>query len=173
MTLCHWTIDEALTKLQTESFSPVSDEDCSEPESRIVEGVQAGWIRPPDGAAFAAQLHVPPRSQSGGLAQPHKAALIEDLGQKRLAPPSSLLGFGRLNPHPLASRPAAVLSCLLPPLGLLTEPWTDTQGGGAVRGANNLSHNHHATFSEIKCSWKIIKSESDEEKEDIPQCMQK
>lgn len=112
--------------LQTGSFGAVSDEDFVSPESGVVEGVQAGRIRPPDGAAFAAQLHVSPRSQSGGLAQTHKAALIKDLGQKGLASPSSssssLLRFGRLNPHPLPSRPTAVLSCLLPPLGLLAEP---------------------------------------------------
>lgn len=130
--LPHWAIDKDLAMLQ-------SDEDCGEPEPGVVEGVQAGWIRPPDGAAFAAQLHASPRSQSGDLAQAHKAALIEDLGQKRLAPPSSLLGFGRLNPQPLPSRPAAVLSCLLPPLDLLAEPWTDTQRGGAVRGPAILS----------------------------------
>lgn len=116
---------------RTKSFIAVTK--TTEPESGIVEGVQAGWMRPPDGAAFAAQLHVSPRSQSGGLAQTHEAAFIQDLSQERLAPPSSLLGFGRLDPHPLPSRPAAVLCGLLPPLGLLTEAWTDAGRKGRER----------------------------------------
>lgn len=110
------------------------------PESGVVEGVQAGRVRPPDGAALAAQLHAPPGSQRGGLAQTHKTALFEDLGEQGLAPPpSSLPHLGRLDPGPLPSRPAAVLSRLLPPLGLLAEAWTDGEtqqaaGGGGVEG---------------------------------------
>ncbi len=46
------------------------------PEAWVVEGVQVGRVRPSDGVAFTTQLHVPPRRQSCGLAQAHKAALI-------------------------------------------------------------------------------------------------
>jgi len=48
----------------------------SAPEAGVVEGVQVGGVGPPDGVAFAAQLHVPPWGQAGALAQAQEASPI-------------------------------------------------------------------------------------------------
>lgn len=60
------------------------------PQAWVVEGVQVGRVGPSDGVAFAAQLHVLPRSQSRAWAQAHKASLIQNLGQQGLAFNSSI-----------------------------------------------------------------------------------
>lgn len=91
------------------------------PEARVVEGVQVGRVRPPDRAAFAAQLHVSPRGQGCALAQALKTALIQNLRQQRVA--SSVFQFVVLRLHPLPTWSDAILPCVFPPLGLLAGTW--------------------------------------------------
>lgn len=90
-------------------------------ESGVIEGVQVDRVGPADVTAFTTQLYVVTRAEAHALSQPQETALIQDLGQDGL-PSSScllLLQFGVANLGPLASRPDAVLTGLLPTIDLL------------------------------------------------------
>lgn len=93
------------------------------PETWVIEGVQVGRVRPPDGVALAAQLHGPPRGQSRALAQAHKASLIQNLGQQGLAFPSCIFQSGLSCLHPFPSWSNTVLSYIFSPLDLLAGSW--------------------------------------------------
>ena len=109
-----------ISALNMESGS-IWDATFRSPESGVIEGVQVDRVGPADVTAFTTQLYVVTRAEAHALSQPQETALIQDLGQDGL-PSSScllLLQFGVANLGPLASRPDAVLSRLLPTIDLL------------------------------------------------------